>query len=142
MIANLSFIKCYVGRSFRYGRNAKKVWFVTGCSKSFGRSIVEELLKNSNHVATARNTSTLDDLQEQYGDRTLVLKLDVTNTVDTNNSINRSVEKFHRIDVLVNGTLEEAPMQDIRDIFDTNVFGLISVTKAALPIMREQQLTI
>lgn len=126
----------------------KKVWFVSGCSKGFGRILAEELLANTQAfvVATARQLSSLDDLVAEYPDRMLALRLDVTQSSDIQNGINTVTQKVGRIDVLVNnagygvvGALEECPMPEIRTIFDTNVFGLIELTKAVLPLMRRQK---
>lgn len=125
-----------------------KVWFITGCSKGFGRSLTTELLTNTDAkvVATARQPETLKDLEQTYGDRLLVLKLDVTDTAAIKEAVEGALKAFSRIDVLVNnagyglaGTLEECPMKDIRAVFETNVFALMEVTKAILPLMREQR---
>ena len=125
----------------------KKIWFITGCSSGFGRCLTEELLKNGNSViATARNVKSLDDLFEQYPRHILPLELDVTSTENIKTAIHSAMEKFGRIDVLVNnagygmiGALEETDDKEIMRIFDTNVFGLINVTKAMLPFMRAQK---
>lgn len=125
-----------------------KVWFITGCSKGFGKALVEELLKNKDNyvVATARNPESLKEIQTNYNERVLVLKLDVKNQVEIEQAVKEATRKFNRIDVLVNnagygfgGALEECSMEDIRDIFETNVFGLMAMTKAVLPIMRQQK---
>lgn len=124
-----------------------KVWFITGCSKGFGRALTEELLKTTNAlvVATARKVESLDDLKHKYKDRLLTLALDVKNPDQITTSVHQAVDKFSRIDVLVNnagyglgGALEECSMKSIRDIFDTNVFGLMEMTKEVLPTMRSQ----
>jgi short-subunit dehydrogenase len=130
------------------GEHMSKVWFITGCSKGFGRQLALELLKTTDAkvVATARNPETLKDIQSQYRDRLLVLKLDVTQPHDIKTSVADALKTFSKIDVLVNnagyglgGTLEECSMQDIRKIFDTNVFGLMELTKEILPFMRAQR---
>lgn len=125
-----------------------KIWFITGCSKGLGRALVEELLDNTDNyvVATARNLDSLNNIYIKYPERMLTLKLDVTNELDIQNAVHKTVEKLGRIDVLVNnagygigGALEECSMDDIREIFETNVFGLMSMTKTILPIMRKQK---
>lgn len=126
----------------------QKVWLISGCSKGFGRVLAEELLANTQAfvVATARQISTLDDLVAQYPERVLALQLDVSNSHDIQNAIQSITQKIGRIDVLVNNAgygivsaLEECPISDIRAIFDTNVFGLIELTQAVLPLMRHQK---
>lgn len=125
-----------------------KVWFITGCSKGFGRVLTEELLQSTDDlvVATARNVATLDDLKQKYNERLLTLSLDVKNSADITTCAQQAFNKFGRIDVLVNnagyglgGALEECSMESIRKIFDTNVFGLMEMTKAILPTMRSQK---
>ncbi len=124
-----------------------KVWFITGCSKGFGRVLSEELLAKTDSlvVATARDASVLDTLKKKYGERVLTLKLDVQNSDHIKDAANQALQKFSRIDVLVNnagyglgGALEECSMASIRNVFDVNVFGLMEMTKAVLPIMRSQ----
>lgn len=126
----------------------QKVWFITGCSKGFGRALVEQLLETSDSyvVATARNPETLKDIEQKFPSRALVLQLDVTKAEDIQQSVGAAIQKFSRIDVLVNnagyglvGALEECSMEDIRTVFDTNVFGLMATTKAVLPYMRSQK---
>jgi len=126
----------------------RKTWFITGCSKGFGRLIAEELLHNSedNIVATARDPSSLADLQAKYADRLLALKLDVTYEDEIKASVQQAIKRFGKIDVLINnagyglgGVIEECSMEDIKSQFETNVFGLIAVTKAVIPHMRENK---
>ncbi|MBC7428679.1 MAG: SDR family NAD(P)-dependent oxidoreductase [Bacteriovorax sp.] len=124
-----------------------KIWFITGCSTGFGRSLTEELLKTNHRVvATARDPKTLDDLLKKYPDQLLTLALDVTKKNDIERAVKSAVDKFSRIDVLVNnagygivGAVEEASVEDIKRIFNTNVFGLIEMTKSVLPVMRKQK---
>ena len=125
----------------------KKVWFITGCSTGFGRCLTEELLITEHKVvATARDPKTLNDLLIKYPDQLLTLALDVTDAKSIKKAVDSAIEKFSRIDVLVNnagygivGAIEEASVSDIQRIFDTNVFGLIEMTKAILPLMRKQR---
>ncbi len=124
-----------------------KVWFITGCSKGFGRVLSEELLAKTDSlvVATARDASTLNILKEKYEDRVLTLTLDVKNSDHIKCAVDEALQKFSRVDVLVNnagyglgGALEECSMQSIRNVFDVNVFGIMEMTKAVLPTMRSQ----
>jgi short-subunit dehydrogenase len=124
-----------------------KVWLITGCSTGFGRVLAEELLSSGNKViVTARKISSIEDLQTKYPDNAFCLELDVSNNAQINYVVLNAIKKFGQIDVLVNnagygicGALEEAPENEIRRIFDTNVFGLIEMTKAVLPHMRKNK---
>jgi NAD(P)-dependent dehydrogenase (short-subunit alcohol dehydrogenase family) len=121
-----------------------KTWFITGCSTGFGRVLTEELLKtDAQIVATARNVAALDDLN---GKRLLKLALDVTQPKAITSGVEQAVKNFGRIDVLVNnagygmvGAIEESDIDAVRRMFETNVFGLIQMTQAVLPVMRAQQ---
>ena len=124
-----------------------KVWFITGTSKGFGRIWAEAALERGDRVvATARNASTLTDLVERYGDNVLALKLDVTDKPAVEAAITRAHEHFGRLDVVVNnagyglfGMVEEVSEADARAQLETNLFGALWVTQAALPILREQR---
>lgn len=125
-----------------------KTWLITGCSKGFGRALVEQLLSTTQDtvVATARTLSSIEDIARTYPDRILATQLDVTKPEEIRDTVDAAVNRFQRIDVLVNnagyglaGALEECSMEEIRNIFETNVFGLISMTKAVLPYMRQQR---
>lgn len=124
-----------------------KVWFITGTSSGFGRALAEEVLaKGDRVVATARKPEVLRDLIDKYPDTSLAVKLDVTNLEDVKSAIREAVEQFGRIDVLVNnagyalvGAIEEAGNEQIKHQFDTNVFGVLNVTREALPILRAQK---
>lgn len=123
-----------------------KVWFITGTSKGFGRVWAEAALNRGDKViATARHVETLQELSEQYGDDVLTLALDVTDKAAVEATIKQGHEKFGRLDVVVNnagygqfGAVEELSEQESRDQMETNFFGALWVTQAALPIMREQ----
>jgi len=124
-----------------------KVWFITGCSKGFGRIWAEAALERGDKVAaTARDASTLAPLAEKYGDDdVLTLALDVQDMDADFAAVKQAQEKFGRLDVVVNnagyglfGTIEEVSPEQARDQIETNVFGALWVTKAALPILREQ----
>ena len=123
-----------------------KVWFVTGSSRGFGRQFVEAALSRGDKVAaTARNTQSLDDLVAAHGDAVLPLALDVTDKAAVTESVQRAHEYFGRLDVVVNnagyglfGAVEELGEKDIRDQFETNLFGALWVTQAVLPYLRRQ----
>ena len=123
-----------------------KVWFITGASKGFGKIWAEAALERGDSVAaTARNPDDLDDLVSKYGDRVLPLKLDVTDREADFAAVRQANEKFGRLDVVVNnagygqfGAVEELSERDLRDQMETNLFGAVWVTQAALPILREQ----
>ncbi|MFD9405463.1 SDR family oxidoreductase [Streptomyces sp. NPDC059989] len=123
-----------------------KIWFVTGSSRGFGRQFVEAALSRGDKVAaTARNAETLSDLVAEYGDAVLALDLDVTDKAAVNETVERAKEHFGRLDVIVNnagyglfGAVEELTEQALRDQLETNLFGALWVTQAALPYLREQ----
>lgn len=123
-----------------------KTIFITGASRGFGKIWAEAFLKRGDKVAaTARNLDTLKDLKATYGDALLPLQLDVTNRQDAFDAVNKAKEYFGHIDVLINnagyglvGTVEEATEEEARNQIEANVFGLLWVTQAVLPIMRAQ----
>jgi NAD(P)-dependent dehydrogenase (short-subunit alcohol dehydrogenase family) len=123
-----------------------KTWFITGTSRGFGRVWTEAALGRGDRVvATARDTSALDDLVARYGDRVLPLPLDITDRTEVFAAVQRGASHFGEIDVLVHnagfgsmGTIEEISEAQAREQFDTNVFGALSVLQAIAPIMREQ----
>jgi NAD(P)-dependent dehydrogenase (short-subunit alcohol dehydrogenase family) len=124
-----------------------KVWFITGTSSGFGRALAEEVLaKGERVVATARKPEVLRDLTQKYPDTARAVKLDVTNLEEVKSAISEAINEFGRIDVLVNnagyalvGAIEETSDEQIRQQFDTNLFGVLNVTREALPILREQK---
>lgn len=123
------------------------VWLITGCSTGFGRELAKLVLERGwRAVVTARDPSKLTDLAEGYGNRALVLQLDVTDRKQIDDVVAKSQKHFGRIDALVNNAgygylaaIEEGEDDAVRAMFETNVFGLIDMTKAVLPIMREQK---
>ena len=124
-----------------------KVWFITGTSKGFGRIWAEAALERGDRVvATARNADTLTPLVEAYGDNVLALSLDVQDKAAIDAAVEQAHARFGRLDVVVNnagyglfGTIEEVTEQQARDQVETNLFGALWVTKAVLPILREQR---
>jgi NAD(P)-dependent dehydrogenase (short-subunit alcohol dehydrogenase family) len=123
-----------------------KTWFITGASRGFGREwTIAALDRGDTVAATARDTSTLDDLAAQYGDRLLPLKLDVTDKDAVAAAVQDAHDRFGRLDVVVNnagygqfGMVEELSEADARDQIETNVFGALWVTQAVLPYLRAQ----
>lgn len=124
-----------------------KTIFITGASRGFGRIWTEAFLKRGdNVVATVRNTESLKDLASKYQENLLVLQLDVTDKKAAFETISKAKRHFGAIDVLINnagyghfGAIEELEEQEIRTQFETNVLGLIWLTQAVIPIMREQK---
>ena len=125
----------------------EKVWFITGTSRGFGREWAIAALERGDKVAaTARNTTTLDDLVEKYGEALLPIRLDVTDRDADFAAVKRAHDHFGRLDIVVNnagygqfGFVEELSEQDARDQIETNVFGALWITQAALPYLREQR---
>ena len=123
-----------------------KTWFITGASKGFGREWTEAALERGDKVAgTARKLDTLDDLVKNYGDTFLPIQLDVTDRDDDFAAVQKAAEHFGELDVVINnagyghfGMIEELTEEEIRSQVETNLFGALWVTQAALPIMREQ----
>jgi NAD(P)-dependent dehydrogenase (short-subunit alcohol dehydrogenase family) len=126
---------------------SKKVWFITGTSRGFGREWAIAALDRGDKVAaTARNTATLDDLVTKYGDAILPIALDVTDRDADFAAIKQAHDHFGRLDIVVNnagygqfGFIEELSESDARDQIETNVFGALWITQAALPYLREQR---
>jgi NAD(P)-dependent dehydrogenase (short-subunit alcohol dehydrogenase family) len=123
-----------------------KVWLITGSSRGLGRALAEAVLAAGHKlVATARNPAQLGDLVKQYGDQVRTVALDVTNAQAAANAVAVAAESFGRLDVLANNAgygdvspIEDTSLDEFRAQIETNLFGVINVTKAALPRMREQ----
>ncbi|HMF66395.1 MAG TPA: oxidoreductase [Phyllobacterium sp.] len=124
-----------------------QVWLITGSSRGLGRSLAEAVLQAGHKlVATARNPSQLSDLAERYGNQIQTVALDVTDPEAANAAITNAVDTFGRLDVLVNNAgygnvnaIEDTSLDEFRAQIETNLFGVINVTKAAIPVMREQK---
>ena len=122
------------------------VWFITGCSTGFGRELALRVLQRGwNVVVSARNAAQIADIVENQPNA-LAVKLDVTDQGQIDAAVAAAVEKFGRIDVLVNNagygyqsSAEEGEEHEIRAMFDANVFGLFALTRAVLPVMRAQK---
>jgi NAD(P)-dependent dehydrogenase (short-subunit alcohol dehydrogenase family) len=123
-----------------------RVWFITGASRGFGALIAEAALAAGDAVvATARDPSTVTARLGTH-DRLLATRLDVTSEAEAHEAAGQAVKRFGRIDILVNnagfgllGAIEEASAAETQRLFNTNVFGLLGVTRAVLPHMRRQR---
>lgn len=124
----------------------QQTWFVTGSSRGLGRALVSAALAAGDQVAaTARRPEQLDDLVAEYGDRVLPLRLDVTDQAAARTTLAEAAARFGRIDVIVNnaGYANVSPIEttddaDSRAQFETNFWGVYNVSKAAIPLLREQ----
>jgi NAD(P)-dependent dehydrogenase (short-subunit alcohol dehydrogenase family) len=125
---------------------ASKTWFITGTSKGFGREWAIAALERGDRVAaTARDAKSVEDLTERFGDAVLPLALDVTDRAQAFETVERADAHFGGIDVVVNnagfgqfGFVEELSEADLRAQVDTNLFGALWVTQAALPVLRRR----
>jgi NAD(P)-dependent dehydrogenase (short-subunit alcohol dehydrogenase family) len=125
----------------------KPVWLITGCSTGFGRELAKQVLARGwRAVVTARDPSTLDDLVEGNEEHVLALPLDVTEHSQVIAAVAQAMAHFGRIDALVNNAgygylaaIEEGEDAAVRAMFEANVFGLVNMTKAVLPVMRKQR---
>lgn len=127
-------------------QESSRVWLITGSSTGFGRALAEAALAQGDRViATARHVSKLEDLENNYPQTAKAVRLDVTDRATIQTAVQTGLAAFGRIDVLVNnagrglmGAIEEVSDQQIRDQFETNVFGLLNVTRAVIPTLRKQ----
>ncbi len=123
----------------------QKVWFITGASRGFGLEIVKAVLESGDKVVAAvRNPKSFSALQADHANL-LVVKLDVTDESQAKEAAKQAISHFESIDVLVNNAgygllsaVEEASGDEVRENYETNVFGLLNVTRAVLPYMRTQ----
>ena len=124
----------------------RPVWLITGCSTGFGRELARLVLARGwRAVVTARDASKVADLVAGHDNQAIAVALDVTDRAQIDVAVAAAIARFGRIDVLVNnagfgylGAVEEGEDDAVRALFDTNVFGLIDMTKAVLPAMRAQ----
>ncbi|MFF8381265.1 oxidoreductase [Streptomyces sp. NPDC015661] len=122
-------------------------WLITGASRGFGRALAEAVLEAGHQlVATARRPEQLDDLVSRHGDRVRAVALDVTDTVAAADAVRVAVQAFGRLDVVVNNAgyansapIEEMAEDDFRAQFEANFFGVVNVSRAALPVLRRQR---
>ncbi|GFE81809.1 short-chain dehydrogenase/reductase [Steroidobacter agaridevorans] len=122
-------------------------WLITGSSRGLGRALSKAVL-DAGHllVATARDRSSLSDLVERYGDAVRTAALDVSDPAAAEAAVQLAVDSFGRLDVVVNNagygnvnSIEDTELADFRRQIETNLFGTIIVTKAAIPVMRQQR---
>ena len=122
-------------------------WLITGSSRGFGRALAAAALAAGDSVvATARHPEQLNDLAERYGDRVLTVALDVTDASAAYAVVARVVNDFGSLDIVVNNAgyansaaIEDMPADDFRAQVETNLFGVVNVTRAALPVFRAQR---
>jgi NAD(P)-dependent dehydrogenase (short-subunit alcohol dehydrogenase family) len=127
--------------------SAPKVWLVTGSASGLGRNIAEAVLASGDRlVATARDPRRLEDLVQKYGDQIRTAPLDVADEDAAVRAVQVAVDAFGRLDVVVNnaGYGDFAPFEQLssakfKALIDTNFFGVVNVTRAALPVMRKQK---
>lgn len=123
-----------------------QVWLITGSSRGLGRALAEVVLAAGHKlIATARQSAQLSDLKGKYGDQVRLVDLDVTDAAAALDAVRVARDAFGRLDVLANnagygniGSIEDTSLEEFREIIETNLFGVINTTKAALPVMREQ----
>jgi NAD(P)-dependent dehydrogenase (short-subunit alcohol dehydrogenase family) len=126
--------------------SAPRVWFITGASSGFGRAIATAALASGDAVvAAARRLDALDELVSSAPDRALSVRLDVTDASERSAAVDRALERFGRIDVLVNnagrtevGAAEETTEEELRQLFELHLFGPVALTRLVLPRMRQQ----
>ncbi|MEU6785868.1 oxidoreductase [Nonomuraea angiospora] len=124
-----------------------RTWLITGSSRGFGRHLAEAVLEAGDQViATARSPKQLDDLVARHGDRIRAVALDVTDAAAASRAVKEATDAFGRLDVVVNNAgygnsapIEEMAEDDFRAQLETNLFGVVNVTRAALPVLRTQR---
>ena len=127
--------------------SGSKRWLITGCSRGFGRALSEAVLAAGHRLlATAREPAQLADLGGRYGASVRTVALDVTDPAGAHGAVQTAVDSFGGLDVLVNNagygtinSIEDMTLSEFRQEIETNLFGTIVVTKAAIPVMREQR---
>jgi NAD(P)-dependent dehydrogenase (short-subunit alcohol dehydrogenase family) len=124
-----------------------RTWLITGCSRGLGRALAEAVLATGDQLAaTARDPRTLADLMAVGGDRVIALPLDVADQAAAKRAVSATLDRFGRLDIVVNNAgygnvapIEDTSLDDFRAQIETNLFGTIIVTKAAIPVFREQR---
>lgn len=123
-----------------------KTWFITGANRGFGREFARAaLLRGDKVAATSRNPTGLDDLAAEFGGNLLPIALDVTDRQGVLSAVSAATTAFGRLDVVVNnagyglfGAVEEVSIDEVRAQMEVNFFGLLNVTQAVLPVLRQQ----
>ncbi|MEU8082200.1 SDR family NAD(P)-dependent oxidoreductase [Micromonospora sp. NPDC049101] len=123
-----------------------RVWLITGCSRGLGRALAEAVLADGDHlVATARNPAQLDALRDRYGDQVRTVALDVTDAAAAHAVARTTVDTFGSLDILVNNAgyadvaaIEDMPEDNFRAQLEANFYGVVNLSRAALPAMRDQ----
>ena len=123
-----------------------KIWFITGTSRGFGRVWADAALKRGDKVvATARSLTSIADLKAKYGANALTLELDVTKPDQVKTAVEQAHAHFGSLDIVVNnagyplvGTIEETSPDQVRALYETNIFGSLSVIQAVVPLLRKQ----
>jgi NAD(P)-dependent dehydrogenase (short-subunit alcohol dehydrogenase family) len=126
---------------------SSRVWFVTGASSGFGRAIATAVVEHGDRLAvTAREPESLRELVAGHPEQVVALRLDVTDPLAAREAVAQAASRFGRIDVVVNnagyghiGAVEELSDQEVRQQLETNLFGVINVTRAVLPLLRRQR---
>ncbi|MGW1212871.1 oxidoreductase [Streptomyces sp. NPDC002499] len=124
-----------------------RTWLITGASAGLGRELVLAALNRGDRVvATSRRPERLDDLAREHGDRLLAVALDVNDPDDARAVVTAATERFGTVDVVVNNAgyatsaaIEDIPDGEFRAQLDVNLFGVVNVTKAVLPVLRRQR---
>jgi NAD(P)-dependent dehydrogenase (short-subunit alcohol dehydrogenase family) len=124
-----------------------KVWLIAGASRGLGRAFTEEALKAGHRVlATARNSGDLADLAGKFGESVRTVSLDVTNEAQAKYAVDAAIQTFGGLDILVNNagygnlsSVEDTSLADFRAQIETNLFGVIIMTKAVVPYFRERR---
>ncbi|MFF8262699.1 SDR family NAD(P)-dependent oxidoreductase [Streptomyces virginiae] len=128
-------------------QTSPRTWLITGATSGIGRELTVQALENGDVVsAIARNTVSLQELTEAHGDRLLLIGADVRDEQAVREAVEQTLSRFGRIDVVANnagyglfGAVEEASDTQVRAVFDTNVFGVLNVLRATLPVLRSQR---
>ena len=125
----------------------KRNWFITGISSGLGKALAHSVMENGDFViGTFRNRYQVDKFNQEYIDKGFSILLDITKEKEIENSIEKTISRYGKIDVLVNnagigfvGAIEEASMQEIRNVFEANFFGTLKLTQSVLPFMRKEK---